>query len=41
MDCDLEEMLDSLWRKKPKVTVDYMKIKAMLMIVQELRLSRK
>lgn len=37
MDDDLEKILNDLWAKKPHPTIDYCKVKAMCLIVQELR----
>jgi len=37
MDNDLEQLLNDLWKKNPRVTVEYVNLKAKLLMVQELR----
>lgn len=37
MDDDLEKMLNQMWEIKPQVTKNYLNLKVLLLIVQELR----
>jgi len=41
MDNDLEHILNQMWEIKPKATIDYLKAKATLMLVQELRNKKR
>ena len=41
MDDDLEDILNEMWEKKPYPTIDYYKVKATLLLVQELRNIKK
>ena len=37
MDNDLDKILDDMWEIKPKITIDFCKVKAMCKLIQELR----